>query len=245
MISKLKNQVQKLNEINGLLHLVRRQNDELLFANLFRDSIQSSDWLKDKAFSPYRSAANYSLMYKLFKIYDVYKPKRVLEFGLGQTTKLTLQYLASSPEASGVVIDDDQEWISVYKPQIDKLKNFDVKKLSIRDFNRQGLYQQNAEYDGIETVIKNNKYNLVIVDGPIGYGKQYSRTNIVNLVGNLAKDWVVIIDDAERTGEQNTIDLLREELKKDEKVFVEFEVSGLKTQHYFCSKEISVMLENI
>ena len=62
---------------------------ELHYANLLQDSIKGSSLLKDQAFPLYDWVANYSFIYLLFRIFDKTTPQSILEFGLGQTTKVT------------------------------------------------------------------------------------------------------------------------------------------------------------
>lgn len=239
------NNRQQLDKIQQSLETIEAQNRELLFANIFRDSIQSSEWLKDTTFSAYRSAANYSLLYKLFKIYDVYKPKNILELGLGQTTKLTTQYLASNASSKALVIDNSKEWIDIYQSQIANPESLSLIELPIKDFKKGNLHQVDAEYDNLDEIVGAEKFDLIIVDGPLGHMKKYSRTNILDLVNNLASEWVVIFDDAERQGEQNTINLFVEELAKSNIDFSHFKVKGSKTQHYFSSPAISELIKSI
>ena len=228
-----------LHEINGRLIGIQASNKEILFAQYFRDSIQDSTWIHDKGFSAYAGAANYSLLYKLFKILDVVRPEAVLEFGLGQTTKMTSQYAEANDKAKVVVIDDDPEWVGIYKKQTTLPKNLKLVTVGLQDFKHDGeTLQKMSEYAGLEKVLGKSKFNLVIVDGPIGYDKEYSRTNVVSLVGNLADTWVVVFDDAERPGEQRTMDLFREKLNEKSLKYSEFEVTGSKTQHYFCTERL-------
>ena len=53
---------------------------------------------------------------------------------------------------------------------------------------------------------KEEKFDLIIVDGPFGMNMKYSRTQIIDLAKHcLADDFVIIIDDYQRKGEQNTV----------------------------------------
>lgn len=239
-ISQKLDETLKINsDANQKLDETLKLNREILFANYFRDSIQNSTWVKDKSFSAYGGAANYSLLYKLYKIYDVVRPENILEFGLGQSTKLTLQYLKHNKKAKAFVIDDSQEWIDIYKNQFDIPNNLELIKLKLQDFKYKGkILQKNNEYAGLKKATGKVKFGLVIVDGPIGYDKEYSRTNIVSLTDNLAKNFIVIFDDAERPGEQRTIQILKEELHKNKIEFAEFDVTANKTQRYIVSHKL-------
>lgn len=235
-----------LQEVNDKLAILQSSNNELLFAQYFRDSIQDSTWVKNKNFSAYGAAANYSLLYKLFKIYDVLKPQNILEFGLGQTTKLTYQYVTEISNTNAFVIDDDHVWIEAYKKQFEIPTGMQIVKLDLQDFRYGGkILQKNAEYKDLDSVIKDTKFDLIVVDGPIGWDKVYSRPNIISLIDSLASDWIVIFDDAERNGEQRTIGLFKEQLQKKKVQYGEFEVSGNKSQYFFCAPHLLNIARNI
>lgn len=233
---------QKVDELGKKIELQERINKELLFANYFQDSIKNSTWVKDKSFSAFGGAANYSMLYKLFKVLDIIKPNIILEFGLGQTTKLTCQYAEANKNKKVIVIDDDTDWVDMYKKQTKVPKNLELITLELQDFRyKNKVLQRMGEYKDLDKVLGKTQFNLVIVDGPIGYDKEYPRTNVISLVNNLAKDFVVIFDDAEREGEQRTLDLFRKELNKSSIEFAEFSWNGSKTQHYFCAKHLYKM----
>lgn len=242
-IKYLRENKKALNEINNRLISIEYANHELLFASYFQDSIQDSVWVKNKSFSAYGGAANYSLLYKLFKIYDVLQPKTVLEFGLGQTTKLSSQYATFNKKAKVFVVDDDAEWVEVYKKQTKIPTNLELLNVELQDFKHKGhTLQRLGEYSGLNEYTAGVKFNLVIVDGPIGYDKEYPRTNVVSMVDDLDTEWIVIFDDAERAGEQRTMELFREALRDKDLEFAEFAISGTKTQRYFCDKRTEKLL---
>ncbi len=245
LLRYVRNNRDQLDTITTQLEDIKKQNNELLYANIFRDSIQDSTWVNNKSFSPFQAAANYSLLYKLFKIYDIYQPKNILEFGLGQSTRLTAQYAAAHPDSTVLAIDDSKDWIEIYQKQLHKTKNLSIKHLTVGALKLGSINSKDAQYNGLEAEVGKTKYNLIIVDGPIGHLKKYSRTNVLHLVPNLAQDWVVIFDDAERSGEKNTIELFKKQLNKHNIEYANFEFSALKSQHYFCSKNIAAMIHDI
>ena len=79
---------------------------------------------------------------------------------------------------------------------------------------------------------------MIIIDGPQGFidyppfkCSNYSRTNIWDLIPkNLADEFIIIIDDYDRIGEQNTIKHVEELLNKENIRFDKFITKGLKTQ---------------
>ena len=223
-------------EVANLKRYVQKQTAELYYANLLHDSTKGSAWLKDQAFSLYGWAANYSFIYLLFRILDKTAPQNILEFGLGQTTKVTSQYIAyKNPTAMLNVCEHSSEWINLYKPELPKKSHIKIRHLNLKYFKYEG--QKNDKYRDLDTIAHGQKFDLIIIDGPTGGGKNFPRSNIVDIVKgkNLADDFIIIFDDGDRPGEQLTIAKTKEELKKQKIDFVEFERNALKTQYVLTS----------
>ena len=73
--------------------------------------------------------------------------------------------------------------------------------------------------------------DLIIIDGPIAGKKLYPRTNIIDLIpNNLAEDFIIILDDAERDGEKRTADLIFDKLVENEIDYVKSYKIATKTQ---------------
>ena len=227
-------------ELGELKWQLQRQTAELYYANLLHDSTKGSAWLKDQAFSLYGWAANYSFIYLLFRILDKANPKNILEMGLGQTTKLTSQYVVyKNPESVLNVCEHSQEWINLYKSELPKSEHIKIHHLALDCFDYEG--QQNDKYKGLDALFTDQKFDLIIIDGPTGGGKNFPRSNIVDLVKghHLADDFVIIFDDGNRAGEQLTIAKTKEELEKQKINFVAFERKALKTQYVLTSQSKS------
>ena len=202
-IEKQKSQL--LEKVQNLQNKAQLQYQELNFADLLHDSTQNSPWLKDKNFALYGWAANYSFIYTLFRILDNVQPAHILEMGLGQTSMVTSQYIANNKhEADLDIIENDENWIKIYEPKLAKSSNIKLHQCDIEFFDYEG--EQSRKYKDINRITKDKKYNLILVDGPFGGAQKFPRSNIIELVEhNLAKDFIIIFDDAERPGEQNTI----------------------------------------
>jgi len=195
-----------------------------------------SNWVKDKDFTLTGGAANYSFIYVLFKVLDNLSPQNILELGLGQTTKLTSQYIKNKNNIAKLdVIEHSQEWIDVFAPQFNNIENCKIYHRELEP-----VFINNSEsdkYKNLNEIIKENKYNLVIIDGPIGIKKDYPRTNILDLIPqNLAENFIIILDDAERKGEKNTANLIFEKLNSCNIEYIKSYKAGLKTQLIITSK---------
>ena len=67
---------------------------EILWANIYHDTIASSDWLHDRTISPgglYRWGVGYNFLYAVYRILDEMRSRHILELGLGQSTRLSGQ----------------------------------------------------------------------------------------------------------------------------------------------------------
>ena len=61
------------------------------------------------------------------------------------------------------------------------------------------------------------KYSVISVDAPIGSDDLYSRRDILSLLPHsLENDFVLIFDDCDRIGEQNTISCVEKILKRND-----------------------------
>ena len=213
-------------------------NNELKYAFVFNDTIKNSKWLKEKDFSLVNSAANYSFMYSLYRILNDAQPKNILELGLGQTTKLTSQYAKYFDDAKLTVLESDEDWIENFSKNLEISDNIRIVNLDVETFEYNNTI--NLRFKDIDKIVESEKYDLIIIDAPRGFmekdGKNelldYSRANIWQLIpSNLADDFIIIMDDYERKGEQNTMDHAKELLKENNKEIFSYTAKGLKTQH--------------
>ena len=206
----------------------RSQLEELRYANLLHDSWTDSKWLKNKQFSPNKAAANYSLLYVLFRALDEAHPAAILEMGLGQTTHMTTQF-AKHFQAKLDIIEDDKDWIDLYKEKMLLAPATRIHLVPVITFEYEG--RPSEKYDDLSVIVKKNRYNLIVIDGPIGYRSSLSRSNILDLIPqNLADDFVIIFDDVERPAEAETLRLLEEKLRANNITYAKELYPALKTQ---------------
>lgn len=198
------------------LKQIQKQNTELIHAEIFNNLILNSNWVIKKDFIPIEGAANYSFLFLLYVVLEYLCPDKILEFGLGQTSKLTTQYIVNKkPKAFLNIIEHDTGWYNYFSSQICSNKNIKIDLLPLVKFEQDSSI--NDKYGNLEKIIEKTRYNLFIIDGPIGSKKKYPRTNILDLIpANLADDFIIIFDDVDREGEMNTVTSLLEKLDKNE-----------------------------
>lgn len=235
-ISQLLIQQQSFSERQSFLVACQR---ETLKANLFRDTIQDSEWLKYKNFSPGGWAADYGVLYTLYRVLNDMKPKNIIEFGLGQTSKLLHQYGAYYREAKVLTCEHSSEWIDFFKAEIYDKYPININLLELGNRNYHGL--ETLVYKGLEDVCKGEKFDLIVVDGPYG-SDHYSRSQLIDLAReNLTEHFCIIIDDYERKGEQETIDEVMKVLDEKQIPFLRTVYESSKQHCLICSKDLDFL----
>ncbi|MBE7703834.1 MAG: hypothetical protein E7Z89_07285 [Cyanobacteria bacterium SIG28] len=234
-INSIENECKKNNKIlkvveNKLEKQQRMQYLELQAGIIFNNIINNTNWITKKDFIPTNAAATYNFLCNLFSILEYIQPKNILEFGLGQSTKLTSAYVANKNKKAVLdVIDEDKDWIEYFSKQIISHKNVRIyHKNTNQVCDNEPIYHK---YQDLVEQVGNKKYDLIIIDGPIAGNKLYPRTNIIDLIpNNLAEDFIIILDDAERDGEKRTADLIFDKLVENEIDYVKSYKIATKTQ---------------
>ena len=217
LLAQVDKKVDKLDElfnIKLLTETVKRNVDEVIFAEIFNNMIQSSTWLKDTAFMPGRWAVGYQYLYAMYRILDEFKPQSILEMGLGQSTKLISQYAGCKSDVSHYVVENSKEWIDFYSnsnvlPVQTKIKYLPIKMETFAD-------TEVRVYEGFEECFKNMTFDCISIDAPLGGDmKKYARIDILSIIPKcLAKQFVIVVDDYNREQEKNMVKLLEEKLHK-------------------------------
>lgn len=208
---------------------------ENLYAQCFNNSIQDSEWLKYRSFSPGGWAVDYGFLYVLYKILNYMRPSNVIEFGLGQSSKMIHQY-ASYYQKDAVTIEHDKDWVDFF--QKDKQGDYptNIKLMDLEMINYKEI--ETRSYAGIEDYCVGKKYDLIVVDGPFG-SEHYSRPQIINLAKDaFSKTFCVIIDDTNRNGEKETLSELYSVLESRKIDYCHRTYQSVKSFTVVCSKDL-------
>jgi len=220
-----------------MLDFLSTQNKELLKSLLFNNSIVDCEWLKYKNFSPGSWAVDYAFLYTLFRALEGMKPESVLEFGLGETSKLIHQYADFYPNVYAITGEHDEKWIDFFLKNMNIKYDINIKKLELEEVIYKG--ENTLSYKNIEQEFKNNLFDLIVVDGPFGKGKTHSRTQILHIVKkNLKENFCIIIDDYDRVNEKNTVKDLIALLNEEGRKYLYAVYSGSKQHILICSENL-------
>ena len=241
MYHKIMSRILTLKKTNTDIEYLDKKMSEILWSQRYYHSILDSEWLLKKSISASGAAANYSFLYILFRILNDFKPTSILEIGLGQTTKLTTQYICNhNANAFLYVVEDDESWLNHYKKHNHTpsdhiiLLHKKLHDLSIKNHVTQ--YYQNLEHD-----LKDKKFDLILSDGPMG-NSHYSRGGIINIIPNcIAQEFIIIFDDYDRQGEKETIELVIQKLNENRIPFKSTVYRGIKHQYLIYSPSFSML----
>lgn len=191
-------------KILDILANQERQNcilEEIRKAEIFNSTIADSKWLKFKSFSPGGWAADYGLLYTLYRVLDGMRPQNILEFGLGQSSKIIHQY-SNHFKIKAITVEHDENWINFFNKSKDGDYNINIQRAELDNILYKGKKTQT--YKDLISIFSSQKFDLILVDGPLGQD-HYSRPQIIDMLkDNLSEQFCIILDDYGRIGEQET-----------------------------------------
>jgi len=207
----VKGKVNNIIESTSAFNVVRDSQLEIEWANIYHDSIKDKNWLTDLSISPGRWAVNYSFLYILVRVMNDCKPQRVIELGLGESTKIVSEFIKHQlPNTDHIICEHDLAWTKNFTSRYSLSANSIIQYLALRQDIIEG-FPVNC-YSDLSVI--SGAFNLYIVDGPFG-SPRFSRYDLVRLVKSLTSinDFVIIIDDYNRSGEAEMADLVLKTFK--------------------------------
>ena len=195
-------------------HRSHLQNMELEWAHVFHDSIRGKPWLQSLPLNIGRWAGNYSYFYVLCRLLNDYQPAKIIEFGVGESSKVVSAFLENQLlESQHLILEEDQQWATAFASRFTLGERSEIKLLPIEEKQTSDGVPYNG-YGEIETLVGNAKYDLYLVDGPKG-SSHCSRYDIVVAMEACepGDEFIVVIDDHNRPGEQETAERLQQLLR--------------------------------
>ena len=234
--------VKSLNDVRNQANKASRSASETVWAEIFNNAISDSKWLKSKAFSPGRWAVGYPYLYVMYRVLNEFKPKSILELGLGQTTRMIAQYTEANPDVIHYVVEHDSEWIGFFKNNFMLPENTEIIQLD-REMIKYKEAEEVRVFKGFSDRFKNMKFDYICIDAPLGGDmKHYSRIDILSILPDcLESSFVITLDDYNRKAEQNTgreIETLLKERSIDFRVGSYF---GEKDFRLWCSPDVAFL----
>jgi len=198
---------------------------DILAIDLYHTMRSSNSWLRIPVF-PAGGAVDYKLLYILARLLVEYSFGSVIEFGAGESTKV-LSAFANYSNSNVFTIEHDEFWaervgrgVSAFSHRICHcpLKSFQHSQFGT--FNWYNLSEA--------LIPKELKFELFLVDGPIGTAR-FSRIGIIEHFSEMcASDWVVIWDDLQRLGDLEAFAAFIKSLKQKNTDFGHVIINGQK-----------------
>ena len=221
--------IEQLADIRNTSLVMGRDISEAVWAEIYNSTITKSRWLKDKAFSPGRWAVGYPYLYVMYRILNEVQPQNILELGLGQSTKMIGQYTSYYKGVHHQVVEHDPEWIDFFK------KNYSLsERTKLIQLNREFVPYKEAEkvrvFKDFSQTFKGQKFDFISIDAPLGGDmKEYARIDVLQMIpACLAEDFIIMIDDCERSGEKRTVMEMERVLQENQILYRKGKYSGKK-----------------
>lgn len=220
------------------LNEIKKASDEAVWGLTFHDSIKDTDWLIKQEFYPGRWAVGYQYLYVLYRVLNSVKPKSILELGLGQSTRMITQYAASDRDVKHRVTEHDEDWINFFQKENQLSNNTEIVRMELTH----QPYEDDESvlmYDKFMEKLSDRRYDLISVDAPFGGSANiYARVDTIALfMNNLEESFIIMIDDANRPGENHTIQLMKKELDRLGKEYECGRYMGNKTTYVIASPD--------
>lgn len=213
---------------------------ELLWRDVFVDTVKGYAWYRDKSISLGRWAIGYNYAYVLARVLDEFKPNSILECGLGQSSKIIADFVAANDDVIYDIVEQDQSWSEFFKRNccfIEKIR-IHIRNIIETDLLiEEGVITKTYVYEDFESIIEGKKYALISIDGPWG-SELYSRIDVAKHIPEiLQEDFVIMVDDFERIGEQNMVNYLKKQLDNSEITYYEGKYVGEKDIYVIVSEK--------
>jgi len=237
-LASMKLQIDTLNRrLEQDLAKIHNSTREIYWAEVFNQSIAGCDWLKDVSISPGRWAVGYPYLYVLFRVLTSCKPKRILELGLGQSTKVINAYAAHEKEVLHFAVDNNAEWITFHDEMYTGIEENHTKiiHLELEMIPFPPALEPVRAYSNFTDTFTQEKFDLISIDGPLGDDMpEIARIDILKILPDcLADSFAIMIDDSHRSGEDQMISLLKDKLAQ---AGIEFEVASYRGE-----KEVTIV----
>lgn len=157
----------------------------------------------------------------LIDLLEEYQPKRICEFGSGQSTLIFEKYCQKTG-AYLVSIEHDLKWKKKQSIIFNLIQN---STLTVKD----RVFENCNKYEGLESWLETQEpFDFIFIDGPPGWGfrqkYKYGRVQVIDflLLNKLTKQSIVLVHDSQRENIQRTLRQFQKILFERNYEFVRF-----------------------
>jgi predicted O-methyltransferase YrrM len=208
ILSRLDKIEKKIEEAHVSAIFANRNANEALFALRLENATKTSSWFKCNDFSGYHAAADFAMLFGLYRVLERFRPKSILELGAGESTRMIAQYTNTFADSTCLTIDHNPYWIELIKENFPLAKDRHTCKtaeLVAQTFENQPI----KVYKNLDEIAKAHaeSYDLIIVDGGDS-SDNFSRLSVLRCLDLLAPTFTILIDDLDRNGEGHLLQLM-------------------------------------
>jgi spermidine synthase len=232
----------KLSQNRDLIQDAKRNIQEIYWGIIFNNTIAGSKWLNEQSFSLGRWAIGYQVAYVLYRSLNEWKPRKILELGLGQSTKIVTQYVLANEGIEHYVVEHDQKWIDFFENQYYLPDETLLVRCNLM-FSDYGGFSGVRQYEGFFEKFSNKKFDLILIDGPLGGDMPHlARIDVLKLLPEcLEKSFVIMMDDCNRKGEMNTFTKMQKKLEDEKVQHKTGKYKGAKELWLICSEDLEFL----
>lgn len=178
-------------------------NRELVLMDILRQMQAEFHWLPKPLF-PVGGAANHALLYLLARSLEEHRPERILELGIGQSSRVLSGY-SHETGANVVSLDESPFWVEKMRSHCN-VATHQLLHTALITTPRGRWY----DIQSVKSFLPTAGFELVLVDGPTGT-RRYSRAGVIDwFLDNCPQDWLVIWDDLQRLADLESFTLFVE-----------------------------------
>lgn len=196
---------------------------ETIYRDLFRRELAVLG--EEDRFFPTGGAASYSLLYLILRIGAEFKPASVLDVGAGQSSLLWAMLQRRGLVGEVLTLENDPAWGARIGAQV-------THRVMITPLRPTAVGGRTvATYDWSAAKL-GRQFDVIVCDGPTGTPR-HSRRGVLEMLDHLPADFALIMDDAEREGEQDTVTAVHDRLQEAKVQYSVGVVRSAKTQVVF------------
>ncbi|EHQ24687.1 class I SAM-dependent methyltransferase [Mucilaginibacter paludis] len=152
------------------------------------------------------------------------KRKNILEFGSGLSTLFMGQLIKKHGlKACICTIESGEEWISLLKEKVDQLKLAEYIKIIYAPLVEDSNYGKWYDMDILNRELNQEQlFDMIVIDGPPAFNPQIAKSRyraIPYIFNSLSDNCFIFLDDANRMGEQEIIQLWNSQFNFDFKIY--------------------------
>ena len=140
------------------------------------------------------------------------KPQKILDIGLGVTTRVISRYAEAHP-CEHTIVEHSRDWAAQFARGFTLSASSTITFLNLTE-TEYGGDAHVLSYRGFAEALGGRKFHLISIDGPYGdKADRFSRVDVLSILPEcLEKDFAILMDDCNRAAERHTAEAIKARL---------------------------------